>query len=133
MIDEEKLSFVKCLNFADDCTTDEPETNCQQIEPTDLSSVEEASEEQDCSVFVKPPDDVFQYDESECEQYQILSIICHHGSTLSCGHYISYVYNFENSKWFCCNDTMVTEVSFNEVKKNSQETGYCYYYVHSTT
>ena len=53
-----------------------------------------------------------QMDPSRCERFQLVSIICHRGRSTDVGHYVSYVYNFEHSKWFLCNDISVKEVSF---------------------
>lgn len=122
-INGEKRPFVKCLNFGNE--TEAPVEKVQTTEPPIDESVDVVEEPIPCSSN--------SFDKSDCEKYQLLSVICHIGSTLASGHFTSYVYNFDNSKWFYCNDTQVTEVSFDEVKRHCRDTGYCYYYVHSTT
>lgn len=64
------------------------------------------------------------------EKYQLVAVICHHGSSLSSGHYSSFVYNIETSQWFQCDDYEIISTDFESVQKNSKESGYCYFYVH---
>lgn len=46
-------------------------------------------------------------------KYQLRSVISHSGSTLSSGHYTSFVKvgEHESGKWYACNDADVSEVS----------------------
>lgn len=74
----------------------------------------------------------FPIDPLQCEKYQLISIICHIGSDMIIGHYISFVYNFEHSKWFKCNDEKIREVSYSDVLRESSKTSFCYFYVHTT-
>jgi len=64
------------------------------------------------------------------EKYQLVAVICHHGSSLSGGHYSSYVYNIETSEWFQCDDNDISRTDFDSVQKSSKTLGYCYFYVH---
>ncbi len=64
------------------------------------------------------------------EKYQLVAVICHHGSSLSGGHYSSYVYNIETSEWFQCDDNDISRTDFESVQKSSKTLGYCYFYVH---
>ncbi|OTF79690.1 ubiquitin carboxyl-terminal hydrolase-like protein, partial [Euroglyphus maynei] len=65
---------------------------------------------------------------NECERYQLVSVICHQGPSITCGHYTCYVYNFNYQKWYHCDDSIITEVPFSQLEKNSLTTGYCYFY-----
>uniref|UniRef100_A0A674PHR5 Ubiquitin carboxyl-terminal hydrolase n=1 Tax=Takifugu rubripes TaxID=31033 RepID=A0A674PHR5_TAKRU len=47
---------------------------------------------------------------SQTTNYDLLSVICHHG-TASSGHYIAYCRNDENNLWYEFDDHRVTEVS----------------------
>lgn len=69
------------------------------------------------------------FDQStECERYQLVSVICHQGPSITCGHYTCYVYNFDYQKWYHCDDSIITQVPFKQLEKNSLTTGYCYFY-----
>lgn len=53
------------------------------------------------------------------QNYELTSFNCHLGSSQKSGHYVAYVrrtINNEN-KWFCCNDSSVTEVDQEEVTR----------------
>lgn len=71
-------------------------------------------------------------DADNFEIYQLLSVICHHGN-FSQGHYMTYVFNFDEQKWFSCDDLKVSEVEFKTIQKDTLYDGYCYFYVHVTT
>ncbi|XP_054168654.1 putative ubiquitin carboxyl-terminal hydrolase 50 [Oppia nitens] len=61
--------------------------------------------------------------------YQLVAVICHHGISLSVGHYTCFVYNNQNNQWFECDDNDIYLSDFDFVQNKSQETGYCYIYV----
>lgn len=48
--------------------------------------------------------------------YELFSVLIHSGSALG-GHYYAYIKSFENFKWYCFNDSMVTEISHEEIPK----------------
>ncbi|UXI20494.1 ras-like GTP-binding protein Rho1 [Sarcoptes scabiei] len=83
------------------------------------------------SLTLKSEDEMI--DENQSEKYQLVSVICHHGSSSLHGHYTSYIYNFDKHGWFYCDDTNVFDVRYSEVARNSSTTGYCYFYAHTVT
>ena len=70
-------------------------------------------------------------DEPNCETYKLVSIICHVSNKLGVGHYISFVFNFEHSKWFLCNDQRVEEVDISKLLEDTCKSSLCYFYVHT--
>ena len=48
--------------------------------------------------------------------YELFSILIHSGSAFG-GHYHAYIKNFEDSKWFCFNDSIVKEIEEKEIRK----------------
>ena len=48
--------------------------------------------------------------------YELFSIMIHSGSALG-GHYYAYIKNFENSKWYCFNDSTVSEITPEDITK----------------
>lgn len=69
---------------------------------------------------------------NECEKFQLLSVICHHGDSLEFGHYTTYIFNFKRRKWFLCNDNDIMEVSFESFIQNTASIGCCYFYLHNS-
>lgn len=65
-----------------------------------------------------------------CERYQLVSIICHIGASISLGHYKSYIFNFKRSKWYLCNDEYVKEIDLESLLEETATISLCYYYVH---
>jgi uncharacterized UBP type Zn finger protein len=61
--------------------------------------------------------------------YQLVAVICHHGFSLSAGHYTSFVYNSQTDRWFSCDDNCICLTDFEAVQRDSQKRGYCYVYV----
>ena len=64
--------------------------------------------------------------------YQLVAVVCHLGSSLDAGHYTSYVYNQNNSSWYSCDDDSITKVLDSEVKTNAGKSGYCFFYAHKS-
>lgn len=52
-------------------------------------------------------------------RYELMSVICHHGSSGSGGHYTCYALNSPTDQWYHYDDHSVTKVSPQAVK-NSQ-------------
>lgn len=64
--------------------------------------------------------------------YQLVAVVCHLGSSLDAGHYTSYVYNQKNSSWYCCDDDTISKVPEDEVKTSAGKSGYCFFYTHKS-
>lgn len=73
-------------------------------------------------------------DESDLQQtakqndYQLVAVVCHLGSSLYAGHYTSYVLNQNNSSWYSCDDDSIVKVSESEVRNEASRSGYCFFY-----
>eukprot|EP00048_Salpingoeca_helianthica_P014812 m.223684 g.223684 ORF g.223684 m.223684 type:complete len:1224 (+) comp16297_c0_seq1:475-4146(+) len=66
-------------------------------------------------------------------QYELFSIMIHSGSALG-GHYYAYIKSFENNKWYCFNDSSVSEITEDTLEKTfggATSTSYYYYSAHS--
>ena len=50
-------------------------------------------------------------------QYELYSVLIHRGSALG-GHYYAYIKSFEQNKWFEFNDSTVTEINEEDIKKS---------------
>jgi hypothetical protein len=55
--------------------------------------------------------------------YELFSVLVHRGSSLA-GHYYAFTKSFENGKWFEFNDSMVKEISQEEVETSFGADGY---------
>ena len=62
-------------------------------------------------------------------EYELISVIVHHGSTLNSGHYISF--NICKNQWCKCDDMSISKTSFKQVQESSIKTGYCFWYLNS--
>lgn len=118
--DGEKKSFVKKLKFGEE---ESDGTNNDHYGTT----TNESDIIQERITILSPS---MNSQENAGEKYQLVSIICHIGESLKSGHFISYVFNFEHSKWFKCNDEKIIEVSFSTIQEDAAETSLCYFYVH---
>ncbi|KAI8054075.1 hypothetical protein BDF22DRAFT_775805 [Syncephalis plumigaleata] len=71
------------------------------------------------------------YDEIGQVEYRLHAVFMHRGQA-SFGHYWIYIYDWENQRWFKYNDDIVTEVSKDEVFKDTtgdDANPYCMVYV----
>ena len=59
--------------------------------------------------------------------YNLVGVICHHGSTLRSGHYTSFTLKTENKKWYKSDDSCVTEVRPQVVSRASSEAYILFY------
>eukprot|EP00756_Hemistasia_phaeocysticola_P020588 Hpha_TRINITY_DN15726_c0_g3::TRINITY_DN15726_c0_g3_i1::g.40208::m.40208/K11855/USP36_42; ubiquitin carboxyl-terminal hydrolase 36/42 len=50
-------------------------------------------------------------------QYRLYGVVVHQGYSLAFGHYYAYVRSCDG-KWFCCDDSNVSEVRFDQVRKD---------------
>ncbi|KAM0898918.1 hypothetical protein ACQ4PT_021632 [Festuca glaucescens] len=53
-------------------------------------------------------------EDKDNSSYRLVGVIVHHGNTPNDGHYIAYVWG-SGSSWFCASDTIIREVSLEEV------------------
>ena len=72
-------------------------------------------------------------DEGDCGvdlTYEIIAVICHIGGPrCSSGHYVAYVKRF--GRWYLCNDSIVKEVTYEQVEGNKQNP-YIFFYQKSS-
>lgn len=71
-------------------------------------------------------------DDDENNEYILVAVVCHLGSSLNAGHYTSYVYNQNNFSWYSCDDDSITKVQETEVKNDATKSGYCFFYAHKS-
>lgn len=72
------------------------------------------------------------YNEDEDNEYVLVAVVCHLGSSLNAGHYTSYVYNQNNFSWYSCDDDSITKVQEADVKNDATKSGYCFFYAHKS-
>jgi ubiquitin carboxyl-terminal hydrolase 10 len=65
--------------------------------------------------------------------YHLVAVVCHLGSSLDAGHYTSYVYNQSSSSWFSCDDDSITKVREADVRNDARRSGYCFFYAHKSS
>lgn len=71
-------------------------------------------------------------DDDENNEYILVAVVCHLGSSLNAGHYTSYVYNQNNFSWYSCDDDSITKVQEADVKNDATKSGYCFFYAHKS-
>lgn len=72
------------------------------------------------------------FNEDEDNEYVLVAVVCHLGSSLNAGHYTSYVYNQNNFSWYSCDDDSITKVQEADVKNDATKSGYCFFYAHKS-
>lgn len=60
--------------------------------------------------------------------YKFIAGVCHHGSTLIGGHYVSYV-SQEKKKWFFCDDDVISKINLEKAQEGMKTSGYCFFYI----
>ena len=153
MINSEKKAFVKKLKFDDDnddnllfsdatearACGDEPENSTENRTENEFMS-NSANEEIVCAESntnanlhdpPQVPANSLSIEQTQCERYQLVSIICHISNSIGVGHYVSYVFNFKHSKWFLCNDQVIREVPYSKLMEETSRSSLCYFYVHT--
>lgn len=60
--------------------------------------------------------------------YDLVAVICHHGLSLTGGHYICYIKNPRNNEWYQCDDDSITETTLDKVQDLTKRSGYCFFY-----
>lgn len=57
-------------------------------------------------------------DDDEEYGYKLYSVICHHGTSLDCGHYYSFGYSTTLKKWYKYNDETVRTSNLNNINNS---------------
>lgn len=65
--------------------------------------------------------------------YHLVAVVCHLGSSLDAGHYTSYVYNQSSASWYSCDDDSITKVREADVRNDARRSGYCFFYAHKSS
>lgn len=70
---------------------------------------------------------------SKIDEYELIAIVMHHGTTVSSGHYTSYVREVDgNDLWYLCDDSSIIEVG-DQLKivddYDYQKEGYLFFYM----
>lgn len=66
------------------------------------------------------------------QSYTLNSIVAHLSSNGNNGHYISYVKN-AHGQWYCCDDTKITPLTWEQVRDNCAKTAYVLMYEKTNT
>lgn len=119
-VDTKKKPCVKKLKFCDESIIATDDIGGEKKE--NLSS--EPNLEAKCTLGEA-------VDYQSCERYQLVSIICHYGRSANVGHYVSYIFNFEHSTWFLCDDFKCTNVDCETLFNDAASSGLLYLYVHT--
>ncbi|CCG24646.1 Ubp3 protein [Candida orthopsilosis Co 90-125] len=61
-------------------------------------------------------------------QYQLISVVYHHGSSADAGHYTSDTFDFENNQWWEIDDTIVKPIKDDEVLSSGINNAYILLY-----
>ncbi|RWS17503.1 ubiquitin carboxyl-terminal hydrolase 8-like protein [Dinothrombium tinctorium] len=62
-------------------------------------------------------------------RYRLAAAVCHNGSTLLGGHYVSYVFESEKQQWFVCDDDVIMNIDLERTQHDIKLSGYCFFYV----
>ena len=65
---------------------------------------------------LKRQEDVERYRKEGDDVYELYSVLIHSGSAWG-GHYYAYVRSFERDRWYCFNDSSVTEIEEKDIEK----------------
>lgn len=68
-------------------------------------------------------------EQQKLKDYQLVSVICHHGASLRSGHYTSFNFDTRQGQWYKCDDTIISKTDFETMQDDSQQTGYCFMYI----
>lgn len=74
---------------------------------------------------------------TQIDDYELIAIVMHHGTTVSSGHYTAYIRELDgNDLWYLCDDSDIRKVG-NQLKIVSgydyQEDGYLFFYMSANT
>ncbi|KAI5962981.1 uncharacterized protein KGF55_002773 [Candida pseudojiufengensis] len=61
---------------------------------------------------------------SQSQEYQLNSVVYHHGSSADAGHYTSDTFDFENNQWWRIDDTIVKPISDEDVLNDGINNAY---------
>ncbi|XP_028719515.1 ubiquitin carboxyl-terminal hydrolase 29-like [Peromyscus leucopus] len=64
------------------------------------------------------------------QNYRLVSLVSHFGSSQNSGHYVSNVYDFQKQAWLLYSDVQVFENSEVLIQKIHLHTGYIFFYMH---
>ncbi|RWS00574.1 ubiquitin carboxyl-terminal hydrolase-like protein 2 [Dinothrombium tinctorium] len=80
------------------------------------------------SVFMQSNDESPKKVSRKLVRYKLVASVCHHGSTLQNGHYVSYVFQNDTQTWYYCDDDVITKSCLEMAQEGSKTSGYCYFY-----
>ena len=92
-----------------------------------LSRITMSGRKVEAAVAVSDPLSLSSSSESGAE-YQLRSVICHVGPSITSGHYYAFIHNRADDKWYDCDDHEVREISRHLVCNEARTHGYCFFY-----
>nr|XP_042126672.1 ubiquitin carboxyl-terminal hydrolase 29-like [Peromyscus maniculatus bairdii]XP_042126682.1 ubiquitin carboxyl-terminal hydrolase 29-like [Peromyscus maniculatus bairdii]XP_042126684.1 ubiquitin carboxyl-terminal hydrolase 29-like [Peromyscus maniculatus bairdii]XP_042126690.1 ubiquitin carboxyl-terminal hydrolase 29-like [Peromyscus maniculatus bairdii]XP_042126694.1 ubiquitin carboxyl-terminal hydrolase 29-like [Peromyscus maniculatus bairdii]XP_042126697.1 ubiquitin carboxyl-terminal hy len=63
------------------------------------------------------------------QNYRLVSVVSHFGSSQDSGHYVSDVYDFQKQAWLLYSDVQVFEIPEALIQENRLHTGYIFFYM----
>ncbi|XP_076783675.1 ubiquitin carboxyl-terminal hydrolase 29 [Arvicanthis niloticus] len=67
----------------------------------------------------------------DLQNYRLVSVVSHFGSSPNSGHYVSDVYDFQRQAWLLYSDVQVFESSDPSIQENRLNSGYIFFYMHN--
>uniref|UniRef100_A0A8C6MP55 Ubiquitin carboxyl-terminal hydrolase n=2 Tax=Mus TaxID=862507 RepID=A0A8C6MP55_MUSSI len=67
----------------------------------------------------------------DLQNYRLVSVVSHFGSSPNSGHYVSDVYDFQKQAWLLYSDVQVFESSDPSIQENRLNSGYIFFYMHN--
>ncbi|KAL6093425.1 hypothetical protein STEG23_029210 [Scotinomys teguina] len=67
--------------------------------------------------------------EEDPQNYSLVSLVSHFGSSQDSGHYVSNVYDFQKQAWLLYSDVQVFEIPETLIQENQPQTGYIFFYM----
>ena len=64
----------------------------------------------------------------DVQEYELRSVVCHIGPSISKGHYYAFARNVADSEWYNCDDHEIRECDFDEVAADARVHGHCFFY-----
>lgn len=65
----------------------------------------------------------------DLQNYRLVSVVSHFGSSPNSGHYVSDVYDFQRQAWLLYSDVQVFESSDPSIQENRLNSGYIFFYM----
>ncbi|XP_055478141.1 ubiquitin carboxyl-terminal hydrolase 29 [Psammomys obesus] len=96
-----------------------PDNNPKNNSVTESNNIVNATEESNVEM------------EDDPQNYRLVSVVSHFGSSPNSGHYVSDVYDFQKQAWLLYSDIEVFEIPDSFIQEGRRHTGYIFFYMHN--